>query len=203
MKATTKKRERICDAFNKIKRKCIKNYLPIEEQWIPYKEGFNNFYNYIIKKYNKAEKKWKNYTQVSPKRAGKQSTRSPGPICIGLKIKDKGLIKQNILITNHSDIQKPRHNTYKIMFENKLLSTRDIHNILKKRGIDISLETITKRIRQQNKIFALKDKHKIKYQGKFMSSCEIERINNIHKGTLKGYLKRHTFEEAKQFYNLK
>jgi hypothetical protein len=201
MKPRTNKRSRICDAFNRLKRECINNYLPIEEEWIPYKQGFQQFYNHIIKQYNKAEKKWNKYNNVVARR--KPLTK--GTQCliyITLKIKEKGLTKRNILITNASDAQKVRNTTHKIIFEDQLLSTRDIQNILKKRGVSITIEQIAKRIRTQQNVIAIKVRNKILYQNKYMNAIQIEKINNIHQGTLKGYLRRHTFEEAKKHFNI-
>lgn len=197
-------RSRICDAFNHIKRKCIKNYLPIEEEWIAREIGFINFIIYILPQYKKATKKWRNYKYVTNRMDQKKTNRPRNnSIWISLKYKEKGLTKRNIQITCPTETQKTRINTHKIMFENKLLSTRDIQNILKKRGIFISLMSITKRIRKQQKILVIRNKEKILYQKQYRSTCEIERMNNIHIGTLKGYLRRHTMKEASIFYKLK
>jgi hypothetical protein len=156
--------------------------VPCEEKWLTF-EGFvkDNWFRYL-----RAKVKWQNYKRVSVRKVGEK----PAPLKINnVKLKRKvmsdGYTKENTVFTSPSDMMKYYDSTHKYMFENRLLGTRDIKNILKKRGIDLTMETIVSRLNNGLNLFQPSEQSKIKYKGKFRSYVEIAKMENISFDLLK------------------
>ena len=71
------------------------------------------------------------------------------------------------------------------MFEGKMLGTRDIQRILKKRGINIGMEAIVHRLKKGFDLFATSERDHIKWKGKFRSFVDIAKMEGIGYGILK------------------
>lgn len=135
-------------------------------------------------RYYRAKIKWENYTRKITRDHLQGKLKNTKVWFIRYK-KELGYTKENTVFTNPSDATKNASNTHKYMFEDKLLGTRDILNILRKRGINITMETITNRLNAGLDLFAPMKNEKIRWKGKYRSYSEIAEIENIGYNTLK------------------
>jgi hypothetical protein len=118
------------------------------------------------------------------------------------KDKAKGFVPGNLIFTNPSEATKTTKKTHKYLFENKLLGTRDIKNILKQRGINITMESIVKRLSTNTPLFSVNRNAKFMYKEKLRNWQEIGKLENVHWEALKGrVLHKHvTIEEAVKYF---
>lgn len=179
--------------------------VPIDKNWSTY-DGFfkDNYYRYY-----RALVKWKNYKRciVKPKR-GLTGTLKKTPVQFVRKIKSVGFTKENTVFTSCSDAKKFLHRSKKIMFDDKLLGTRDVSNILKKRGINANPDLIAKRIRTGDDIFGVNVKQRVRYKNKFRSLPQIAAMNCISVNALKNHYKisgdiKKAISEAKRWKGFK
>lgn len=156
--------------------------VPINEKWL----DFDLFYNDNIKRYIKAKNKWKNYHGVTPKKYSKAKTgRKIRYIIMIRKIKANGYFKNNTVFTSISDAMKYWNYTNKYMIENRLLGTRDIQNILKKKGIDKAMNTIAKQRKNGFNIFLPHKKGIYFWKGKYRDLHSISRMEDVNYGQLR------------------
>lgn len=155
---------------------------PYDKSWLTF-EGFikENWFRYL-----RAKVKWKNYKRVALKKRGE----TPAPLKINnirlkRKVMELGFTKENTVFTSPSDQMKYFESTHTYMFEGQMLGTRDIKNILKKRGIELSMEQITKRLNSGLDLFAENNHAKIKWKGKYRSYVEIAQMENVQFDMLK------------------
>lgn len=155
--------------------------LPIDEKWFTF-EGFVRD-NWV--RYYRAIIKWRNYQKQAYKRVGDTEKLQNSPIRFIAKVKEKGYTKENTVFTSPSDMTKYVSYTHKYIFEDRLLGTRDIKNILKKRGINISMEQLVRRLKLGYDLFEPCVDNKIKYKGKYLNFVEIAKLENINYDMLK------------------
>jgi len=129
-------------------------------------------------RYYKAIIKWKNYERLIITNKYKGPLKLP-KIKLVRKVKELGFTKDNTVYTSHSDAAKYKKSSHKYMFEDRLLSTRDIKNILKKRGINLKIQTIILRLNNQEDLFKPDGKKSILYKGKYKSIVDIAKLNNL------------------------
>jgi hypothetical protein len=149
--------------------------VPISENWMAFddfvKDNWFRYYRSIIK--------WKNYTGLT------KDILIHSKVRFIRKVRGFGFTKDNTVFTSPSDAMKYYSTTHKYMFEDKLLGTRDIYNILKKRGININMSTVTERLRNGQDLFAPANQEYVKWKGRFRSFAEIAKLENVAHGTLK------------------
>ncbi len=144
-------------------------------------DSFEDFYKSNYQRYLRAKRKWKNYKKVTPidiNNKGKYKLRN---VIFIRKVKEKGFTKKNTVFTSLSDRMKYHSPSKKIYIKDSLLGTRDVENILKKKGLPVQMQTIRKRINNGENPFEGENRlAKYKYKGKYSSSLEIaekEKIN--------------------------
>ena len=154
--------------------------VPLDKKWRTF-EGFVKD-NWI--RYYRAVIKWRNYKRVAPKKGltGKLTTNY---VKFKRKVKELGYTKENTVFTSHSDSMKYAGHTHKYMFEDKLLGTRDIKNILCKRGINLTMAGITNRLNSGMDLFAPSVDDLLKWKGKYKSFVDIAEMENVNYDTLK------------------
>lgn len=173
------------DYFRKV---CVRKGCA-QYEGVPYDAGWLSFDGFVKEnsfRYLRAKVKWKNYQRVALRKEGE----APAPLKLNnirlkRKIMEVGFTKENTVFTSPSDMMKYVEFTHKYMFEGKLLGTRDIKNILKKRGINLSMGTITGRLNKGFNLFAENEHSKIKWKGKFRSYVEIAKIEEVSLAMLK------------------
>lgn len=160
-------------------------------------ETFDDFIKDNWFRYYRALIKWKNYKRVVTRDqySGKLKHTK---IRFVRKVKELGYTKENTVFTSPSDGMKYHRTAHKIMFEDKLLGTRDIKNILKKRGIDITIEQIIKRAKTPDTLFNPKEREYVKYKGKYHSLVYIADKEGLNYDTLKNcfYNKQKNIKKA-------
>lgn len=183
----SKREKNLKNIYNHISGICLsienKKYkgLPIDENWLTFdgfvKDNWVRYYRAIIK--------WRNYQKQAFKRPGDTEKLQNSPIRFIAKVKDNGYTKENTVFTSPSDMTKYVSYTHKYMFEDRLLGTRDIKNILKKRGINISMEQLVRRLKLGYDLFEPCVNNKIKYKGKYLNLVEISKLENVNYAVLK------------------
>jgi len=169
-----------------MKKKCLQTGnrlyegLPMQEGW----EDFEVFVKDNWRKYYRAKLKWKNYKRVAPRKGltGKIKTKK---VRLTRKVKEDGYTIENTVFTSLSDMMKYHRTTHKYMFDGRLLGTRDIKRILKKRGIDIGMEALTRRLTEGVDVFAPSKDGKHKWRGKHRSFVEIAEMEGVGYDVLK------------------
>lgn len=162
-----------------------KNNIPIK--W----KTFEHFLKDNWIRYYRAFIKWRAYKRVVPGRVKDLSAPLKIiPVYFTIKIKERGYTKENTVFTSPSDSKKYSSYTHKYMFEDKLLGTRDIKNILKKRGIVISIEKLVTRIHKGTDIFRPNDHNIVKWKGKYRSFKEIAKLEKVPYQSLKKLYKK-------------
>lgn len=170
--------------------------VPINLDWI----DFDFFVKDNWIRYCRSKIKWCNYNRVSPRNGLTGKLKLKKVWFIRYK-KELGYTKENTVFTNPSDATKNAKSSHKYMFENRMLGTRDIQNILKKRGIEISMEQIVKRLKNNIPLFDTHDKKFNFYKGKYRSYAEISRMLNISVDLLKKKINKDkfTFKDALKY----
>lgn len=156
--------------------------VPCVKEW----ETFDGFKKANYFRYLRAKVKWKGYKRVS----GQRNAATPEPlklnnVTLKRKVKELGYSLENTVFTSLSDRCKYIDANHKYMFEGQLLGTRDIKNILKKRGIIISMEQITKRLNNGMDLFAPGERFKIKWKGEYRSYVDIAEMEKVSYEMLK------------------
>lgn len=167
---------RVC--FGKAK---IFEGVPCEKGW----ETFDGFKKANYFRYLRAKVKWKNYKRVSQHRNGIPQELKLNNVSLKRKVKELGYTMENTVFTSLSDKCKYSKSTHKYMFEGQLLGTRDIKNILKKRGITITMEQITTRLNRGADVFAPGERFQIKWKGKYRSYKDIAEMEGVSYEMLK------------------
>lgn len=146
----------------------LRENVPCDPNWATF-DGFlkDNWFRYY-----RAKIKWKNYKRVAT------TDKYSGPLKNKILVfkrykKELGFTKENTFFSNPSDVSKYRSTTHKYMFEGRMLGTRDIHRILKKRGINIGMPTIVNRLKNGQPLFDKAERAQIKWKGKNRSFVEI------------------------------
>lgn len=173
------------DYFRKV---CCRKSCAIYEG-VPYDPSWETFEGFVKAnwfRYYRAKLKWKGYKRVATRKA----SDVPAPLInnnirFKRKVKEKGYTIENTVFTSPSDCMKYSKSTHKYMFEGQLLGTRDIKNILKKRGINVSMTAIVTRLNNGFDLFAENERSKIKWKGKFRSYVEIAKMENVSLPMLK------------------
>lgn len=145
---------------------------------------FEGFYNDNLKRYRRALKKWSGYKKTTTPRKGQSMELSNSPVRFVRRKKINGFTLKNTLFTSPSDYMKFFDYTHKYIFENKLLGTRDILNILKKRGIRISMEMLTERLRNGRNLFEPNKYAKFLHKSKYRTILEVSNYENVKYTTL-------------------
>lgn len=167
--------------------------VPIQEEWKTF-EGFvkDNWIRYL-----RAKIKWLRYKRVAPRdsNVGKLKLRATR---LTRKVKAYGFTKDNTVFTSPSDAMKYHATTHKYMFEDQMLGTRDIKNILKKRGIEMGMEQITARLRKGFSLFEPSVRYPVKWKGVYRSYSEIALMENVSYDLLKKRIHKHgmTFQQS-------
>lgn len=154
--------------------------VPLSSNW----QSFDDFVKDNWIRYYRALIKWRNYKSVTSKEKNPRKLKN-NYVRFKRKIKSRGYSKDNTVFTSPSDMMKYAEYTHKYMFEDRLLGTRDIKNILLKRGINITMEAITDRLKAEKNIFDPKTSKHIKWKGKFRNFIEIAEIENVNYDILK------------------
>lgn len=154
--------------------------VPLDKNW----QTFDDFVKDNWFRYYRAFIKWRNYKRVAP-REGQSGALKTNYIRLKRKVKERGYTKDNTVFTSPSDMMKYVEYTHKYMFEDQLLGTRDIKNILRKRGINLTMETIVKRLKAGMDLFAPNSGEHTKWKGKFRSFVEIAEMEGVNYDVLK------------------
>lgn len=167
-----------------------KRYEGVPCEW----KDFDEFYRCNYQRYYKAKKKWAKYVNLT------NENNSDRKCVFTRKVKEKGFTKTNTVFTSLSDRMKYHRTSRKIVYNDTILGTRDIINILKKRNIKISnTAVIVDRINKGTNIFKT-NRLDLKYnwKGKYMSLSEISKKEDISKGFLKNkiYTDKISLEKA-------
>ena len=122
-------------------RKSSKRYkgLKLDDNW----HTFEDFVKDNRIRYYRAIIKWKNYKKLDTRKGREQKELKNSKIRFVVKDITKGYTKDNTVFTSPSDMTKYTTYTHKYMFEDKLLGTRDIQNILKNRDLFIYSQHLT------------------------------------------------------------
>lgn len=156
--------------------------VPLQKEW----ETFDGFYKDNYQRYFRARRKWKNYMRVAARpKDGMTGKLKHRPVRLVRKIKEKGFTKGNTCFSSPSDIMKYHSGKHRYMFENKLLGTRDIKNILKKRGVLIEMESITQRLRLGQSLFEPSVRYPANWKGCYRSYAEVAKMEKISYDLLK------------------
>lgn len=165
----------------------------IEPRWLDFELFIAD--NWI--RYYRAKIKWQNYQRVAPRED--QNLTGPlklRPVWFTRKVKEFGYTLENTVWTNPSDGTKYASNTHKLVLDDKLLGTRDIKNILKKKGINVCMETITDRFGSKKGLFNYKEKC-IKHKNAYRNLAEIASMENVTYHVLKrAYYKHEDIKKA-------
>ncbi len=147
----------------------------IEPFWIE----FDGFYKANRDRYYRAKRKWKNYKYFA--HVYKEPGYRQDLVSFTRKVKSLGYTKENTVFTSLADRMKYYKGSKQIIFANSgaLLGTRDVSNLLRKKGITLSVENVNARINRGADIFQTNRLAKYKWKGKYMSLgavCEKEKI---------------------------
>lgn len=157
----------------------------ITDKWLT----FDGYYKDNIGRYYKAVNKWKNYKRIT-----NEKSANPRQVLIDFirKEKSKGYTKKNTCFTSPSDRMKFHISSYKVYLDDKVIGTRDVKNILKKRGVDIKTTLpISNRIKNGLSPFITENRlKKYLWNGKYMPLHEIASIENVKLSHLKNRIKR-------------
>lgn len=147
----------------------------IEDKW----KTFDGFYNDNIGRYYKAIKKWSNYKRITT--INETPRHKPLHVNFIRKVKSLGYTKKNTCFTSASDRMKYHKTSLKIVIGSKVLGTRDVKNIINKKGIEVSgINIISQRIRNGLSPFMKENRlKKYKWKGKYLPLYEIAKIENI------------------------
>lgn len=153
----------------------------ITDKWLT----FDGFYKDNIGRYYRAVKKWANYKRITS--INPDAIYRPSHINFIRKEKSLGYTKKNTCFTSASDRMKFHITSKKVFLDNRVLGTRDIKNILEKRGIEIkTLLPISNRINLGVSPFISENRlKKYLWKGKQMSLPQIAIKENIDAGLLK------------------
>ena len=174
---------------------CKKSFWPnhIAYEGIPYDPNWRTFEGFVKDNWFRAYRakiKWKNYQRVAPRNGIQGKLKTKTTRFVRYK-KELGFFKENTCFTSPSDVMKFHRTTHKYMFEGSLLGTRDIKNILRKRGVDLEMETIVKRLKKGVSLFEPSERYKIKWKGKFRSYVEVAEMEGVDYDLLKSRCLRH------------
>jgi hypothetical protein len=148
-----------------------KRFEDVPCEWL----SFDDFYKANYHKYYRAKRKWKNYKKVTIiKNYKKKAKYKKRTVVFIRKIKELGFTKKNTVFSSPSDIMKYHKPAHLYMFDKKqLLGTRDIKNILKKKGINKTLAWIVTTKKQNKDIFKANKLAQWLWKGKRMSLKDI------------------------------
>jgi len=204
LKETNEYRDRYLKTlWNKIMSKCCRKEnatyegIYIQENW----KTFENFFNDNKRRYRLAVNKNKKYKRFDL-RNGDISFKC-SIVSFALKNKEKGYTFKNTVFCNPSERMKYRRNIHKYMFENKLLGTRNIKDILKKRGILLTMETITLRLRNGKSLFEPNKLSKYLYKGKYVTGMDIALKENVQYGNFNANIRNFNYSVADTLKYLK
>lgn len=147
----------------------------ITDKW----KTFDGFYKDNINRYYLAVRKWRDYKRITP--INKNAKYKPSHINFIRKVKALGYTKKNTCFTSASDRMKFHKTSYKIILGDKILGTRDVKNILSKRGIEVAgVNVISHRMWSGLSPF-MKDNRlkKYKWKGKNLPLHKIAENENI------------------------
>ena len=151
----------------------------IKENWL----SFDGFYKDNINRFYNAKRKWENYqlvTNSSPE--GKYNLTK---VHLIRKNKALGFSKENTVFTSPSDRMKYHKGAHKFNLNNgALLGTRDIQNILKKKGISRDIGNIGVNKNKGVDITKPNRLKNFKWKGEFMSLDEISKKEGVKKTQL-------------------
>ncbi len=161
----------------------------LQEGW----DDFMVFYKDMRGKYYRASKKWKNYKHFTTDDGGKITH-----LQMIRKSKEMGFVKENLIITSPSDRMKFHKTSKNIVLGDRVLGTRDIKNIAKKKGLDISLQVVTKRCNKNKPLFGDNRLKKFNYKGKKMSIPDIAKELNVSEHLISNriYKNKESIEQA-------
>jgi hypothetical protein len=159
---------------------------------------FDGFYKDNIQRYYKAVKKWKNYKRITNANNNKKCNLSN--VWFVRKVKDLGYTKKNTCFTSPSDKMKFHKTSKKILLDKRVLGTRDVINILKKKGIKVSnTSVITSRMNKKLSPFMTENRlKKWKWKGVYMSLQELAKKENISHSLLKNRVCRKDLDLKKE-----
>ena len=172
--------------------------VPIQKEW----ETFDGFYKDNYQRYCKAKRKWRNYTRLTKRTKNEVvSELKHRTVRMRRRVKANGYTKKNTFFSSPSDVMKYNINTHKYMFENKLLGTRDIQNILKKRGVIINMEAITQRLRLGQGLFEPSIRYPEFWNGCYRSYAEIADFEGVSYCLLKKRMLKNgaTFSQSLEY----
>lgn len=151
--------------------KANKKYEGVPCEW----KDFDDFYKCNYQRYYKAKKKWENYKRIVSKPELRKTDYEVRNICFIRKVKEKGYTKSNTVFTSLSDRMKFHKTSKKIILNGTILGTRDIKNILSKKGIPVSgINVISKRMADGLSPFMKENRlKKFKHNGSFKSLKDI------------------------------
>ena len=175
----------------------------ITYEGVPYDESWRTFEGFVAAnkfRYLRAKVKWRGYKRVAP-RTGLTGSLKNNNVKLKRKVKELGYTIENTVFTSPSDQMKYAAHTHKYMFEDRMLGTRDIKNILKKRGIFLTMETIAKRLNSGVPLFDTAERLHIKYKGKWRSYMDIATMESISYDLLKKriYKDNETLKQAIEY----
>jgi hypothetical protein len=147
----------------------------IEDKWIT----FDGFYSDNIGRYYRAKKKWNNYKRITP--INETAKFKPSHINFIRKVKSLGYTKKNTCFTSASDRMKYHKTSRKIVLESRVLGTRDVKNILEKKGVEVSgINIISQRMRNGLSPFMNENRmKKFTWKGKHLPLHAIAKKENI------------------------
>lgn len=144
----------------------------MEEGW----KDFDVFYKDNYRKYYRAKRKWKNYRRLTGDVGAELKVN---PVHLIRKIPDKGFFVKNLVFTSVADKMKYFKSSKNIFLDNKRLGTRDVKNLLKKRGINLTITNIALRINEGRSVFGINRLKKWKWKGLYFSLEEIAVKENV------------------------
>jgi len=149
--------------------------VPIEESW----KTFEGFYEDNVSRYYRAKTKWKNYQRITP--VNNTVKYKMTHIIFIRKVPGLGFTKKNTCFTSASDRMKFHKTSRKIMLDKKVLGTRDVLNILKKKGIPISgIQVISSRMSKGESPFMKNNRLRKWFRnGKYSSLIEIAKEEGV------------------------
>lgn len=153
--------------------KANKKYEGVPCEW----KDFDDFYKCNYQRYYKAKKKWENYKRLNKDNYIRKTNYKIRNFVFIRKVKEKGYTKSNTVFTSLSDRMKFHKTSIKIILNDQILGTRDIKNIIQKKGVHISgTIPISQRIRKGlSPIINHNRLKKYKYKGDFKSLPEISK----------------------------
>ena len=160
--------------------KYSKSYEGVPCEW----ETFEEFYNDNVVRYRKAKAKWAKYkciTHTERKQSPNPKLRTAHFI---RKVKSLGFTKENTCFTSPSDKMKYHKPAYKYILSGSELGTRELKNLLKKKGIVKGMAVVLGEIKTGINPFKLNHRRQFMWKGEFRCLRQIEEMEGIEKKRL-------------------